>query len=187
MPMPTVKQTEDFYDMLVAAARRKRARMAMDAEPVGTPPDAPGGEYTNKLIAALHDWATAELTPEQTAALQTLIENNTDQRGAVAKDDKPPASRPKASSARLTFCEPRASTKTSSARSTKFAASRNPPVRWTPLAARATPTTTQNNSRALHASSAMQPCAYARSTRRPAARLPMTRCSRKRSASAESK
>jgi hypothetical protein len=36
------------------------------------------------LIEALLAWAARELTPEQASALNTLIENNTDPRGAVA-------------------------------------------------------------------------------------------------------
>ena len=90
MPMPTVKQTEEFYDMLVAAARKKRVRLAHDGLPanLGMPSEveANGGDYTHKLIDALHTWALAELSPDLQSKLNTLIEDNTDPRGAVAKD-----------------------------------------------------------------------------------------------------
>jgi hypothetical protein len=43
----------------------------------------------NELIEKLLAFAAKELTSEQAAKLNNLIENNSDPRGAVAKDDAP--------------------------------------------------------------------------------------------------
>ena len=170
MPMPTVKQTEDFYDMLVAAARKKRARMAMDAEPVGTPPDAPGGNYTGKLIEALFNWAASELTPEQTAALHTLIENNTDQRGGVAKDDEPTRIPPKSVERAVDILRSKGVDEGTLGEVYKICGVEKPTGAMDCARRERHAEATPNNSRTPHASSATQPCASVRSTPRPARR-----------------
>jgi hypothetical protein len=47
-------------------------------------------DYHTDLINALTAWAARELAPEQAAKLNNLIENNTNPRGAVAKDTVAP-------------------------------------------------------------------------------------------------